>query len=113
MVEERNQPGSRHASLPRPDAGREREQEKNLRGEPGAAGRDHGPTPPAGAMTSVVWAILSALRRAIAALATARVARRRLFSSMLAGTARSWRVLSKAVTRSEEHTSELQSPYDL
>src|SRR2546422_3638053 len=98
MVEERNQPGSRHASLPRPDAWREREQEKNLGGEPGAAGLDHGPTPPAGSMTSVVWATFWALRRAIATLATSRVARRRLFSSMFAGTARSRRGVGKAVT---------------
>src|SRR3989449_3639699 len=97
MVEERNQPGSRHASLPRPDAWREREQEKNLGGEPGAAGLDHGPTPPAGSMTSVVWATFWALRRAIATLATSRVARRRLFSSMFAGTARSRRGLGDAV----------------
>src|SRR2546425_8569745 len=97
MVEERNQPGSRHAGLPRPDAWREREQEKNLGGEPGS-GLDHGPPPPAGSMTNVVWATFWALRRAIAALATSRVARRRLFSSMFAGTARSRRVLRKAVT---------------
>src|SRR3989449_3322607 len=98
MVEQRNQPGSRHAGLPRPDAWRKQEQKKNPGGEPGAAGLDHGPTPPAGSMTSVVWAIFPALRRAIAALATARAARRRLFSSMFAGTARSWRGLGKAVT---------------
>src|SRR5256712_10833812 len=98
MVEQRNQPRSRHAGLPRPDAGREREQEKKLGGEPGAAGLDHGPTPPAGSMTSVVWATFWALRRAIATLATSRVARRCLFSSMFAGTARSRRVLRKAVT---------------
>src|SRR2546426_9784637 len=91
MVEQRNQPRSRHAGLPRPDAWRKQEQKKNPGGEPGAAGLDHGPTPPAGSMTSVVWAIFPALRRAIAALATARAARRRLFSSMFAGTARSWR----------------------
>src|SRR2546428_7502127 len=93
MVEQRNQPRSRHAGLPRPDAGREREQEKKLGGEPGAAGLDHGPTPPAGSMTSVVWATFWALRRAIATLATSRVARRCLFSSMFAGTARSRRVV--------------------
>src|SRR2546428_10066222 len=98
MVEQRNQPRSRHAGLPRPDAGREREQEKKLGGEPGAAGLDHGPTPPAGSMTSVVWATFWALRRAIATLATSRVARRCLFSSMFAGTARSRRGLRKAVT---------------
>src|SRR3989442_8013473 len=97
MVEERNQPGSRHAGLPRPDAWREREQEKNLGGEPGS-GLDHGPSPPAGSMTNVVWATFWALRRAIAALATSRVARRRLFSSMFAGTARSRRGLGEAVT---------------
>src|SRR3989441_6886405 len=96
MVEERNQPGSRPAGLPRPDAWREREQEKNLGGEPGS-GLDHGPTPPAGSMTNVVWATFWALRRAIAALATSRVARRRLFSSMFAGTARSRRVLGEDV----------------
>src|SRR2546426_9655716 len=97
MVEERNQPGSGRAGLPRPDAWREREQEKNLGGEPGS-GLDHGPTPPAGSMTNVVWATFWALRRAIAALATSRVARRRLFSSMFAGTARSRRGLREAVT---------------
>src|SRR3989442_1729794 len=91
MVEQRNQPRSRHAGLPRPDAGREREQEKKLGGEPGAAGLDHGPTPPAGSMTSVVWANFLALRRAIATFATSRVARRCLFSPMFAGTARSRR----------------------
>src|SRR2546422_3285678 len=97
MVEERNQPGSRHAGLPHPDAWREREQEKNLGGEPGS-GLDHGPTPPAGSMTNVVWATFWALRRAIAALVTSRVARRRLFSSMFAGTARSRRGVGETVT---------------
>src|SRR3989442_7297330 len=98
MLEERHRRGPRHGDLSDCDGRREREAEQNPGRDRAGVAPGHGPTPAAGAMTSTVWATFSALRRVTAAFATARAARRRLFSTMLAGTSRSWRAVRKART---------------
>src|SRR3989442_7293662 len=98
MLEERHRRGPRHGDLSDCDGRREREAEQNPGRDRAGVAPGHGPTPAAGAMTSTVWATFSALRRVTAAFATARAARRRLFSTMLAGTSRSWRAFRNTVT---------------